>query len=954
MYLQTHLLAQVAREEPGRSTGSTTKALRQSFVDAIASLRPDPATAAGSAAWRHYQVLTLRYLEGLEISAVRAMLAVGRSEYFREQRRAVDAVVSLLRQRWDVTEGNDHRLRLGTLRLPAPLPRRRAAVGAQVRMPIPLTSFVGRERELAAVKALLGHARLVTLTGPPGVGKTRLAVAAAAEMRDAFDDDLCFVPLASISDPGLVISAVAQALAVPERAGVEIERSVQTHLRDRRLLLVADNFEQVLPAAPVLTELLATCPWLTVLVTSRTLLRVGGEQRYVVPPLALPGREHGVSLSSLAECAAVQLFLERTQAGNPDFALTEANAPAVVEICHRLDGLPLAIELAAAQGRLFSPQALLVRLDHRLPLLTHGARDLPGRQQSLRAAIDWSYHLCDTRTRRLFRQLAVFVGGCTLEAARAVCNLEHERRLEPFDGVAALVDHSLLCREDQPDGEPRFHLLESLREYALELLLTSKEADVTQRRHADYYLGLAEWSEATFDLSSARQQRHWLHRLEAEPDLETESGNLQAALQWALARGEVEQSLRLAGALAGFWLNHNRCAEGRRWLSRALALRGAGGQTTVRARALHRAGLLAVAEGDLRTGQTVLKESVAIWRQLDDQHGLALALAALGRVASKRREPAARPLIAESLALCRALGDQRRVAMRLIQLGLHATYEGDPVTACASLTESLTICRDLGDRVGMADATFQLGQLAMMQADYGAARAHFARSLATYRETGATHSIASVLNRQAELAAHDRDWEQALALGEESLTLSEELGDKDTMAWSLQDLGRVARHRGDERRATALFQGSLELRREQGHTSGAVVCLSELAEGAMWAGMPERATRLFSAAAALRDAAGVLPSPGDLGGYAQADVNGHVARLQAALGEATFSAAWAVGRAMGLEQAIAYALAADGGPTASRNQRAVQRRSCRRSRGSSLEEATNETTPPGQRYPRVP
>ncbi|HZG68439.1 MAG TPA: BTAD domain-containing putative transcriptional regulator, partial [Herpetosiphonaceae bacterium] len=434
-------------------------------------------------------------------------------------------------------------------------------------LPAQTTPLVGREADLARLSDLLlqpAH-RLITLTGPGGIGKTRLALQ-AADVLDDFDDGVCFVALAPVVDPALVIPAVAQALGVQESSGQPLLASVKVHLRARQLLLVLDNFEQVSAAAPVIAELLGAAPQLTVLVTSRAVLRLYGEHEFPVPPLILPDMQHLPELPDLPQYGAVRLFVERAQAVCPDFAITDETAPAVAAICHRLDGLPLAIELAAARIRLLPPQTMLQRLESPLKLLTGGPADHSARHQTLRATIDWSYHLLSAGEQQLLARLAVFVGGWTLEAAETICGAGGTLPVDPLDGLEALVAKSLVHRQQAGTGgtagTPRFRMLEMIREYAYEHLVASGEVATLQRRHAEHYLALAEAAERARQQGS--QQAIWLERLEAEHD------NLRAVLHWALDQREAVLALRLGTALETFWDSHGHLTEGRQWLEAAL------------------------------------------------------------------------------------------------------------------------------------------------------------------------------------------------------------------------------------------------------------------------------------------------------------------------------------------------------------------------------------------------
>ncbi|MDQ2997315.1 MAG: NB-ARC domain-containing protein, partial [Chloroflexota bacterium] len=442
----------------------------------------------------------------------------------------------------------------------------------------------------ATVCDLLRHpkVRLVTLTGPGGIGKTRLGFQVAAELLDDFVHGVFFVNLAPIRDPNLVASVVAQTLGLSETGDQPLQERLQYYLRNKQLLLLLDNFEQVTDAAPLVAELLSSCPKVKILVTSRVSLHLRGEQEFAVPPLALPDLQRLPDLAVLSQYAAVALFIQRACAIQPDFAVTNATAPAVAEICHRLDGLPLAIELAAMRVKLLPLPALLARLDNRLKLLTGGARDLPARQQTIRATIAWSYDLLELDTQPLFRRLAVFVGGCTLEAVAAVCNASGDLPLDVLDGLATLVDTSLLRQEEGADGESRFVMLETIHEYAIEQLAASGEAVAINRLHAEHYLALAE---AAYAHLTGAEQALWLNRLEREHD------NLRAAVGWTVESGEIELELRLIATIWRLWEIHGYWSEGRAWLDRVLVRSSASEHTPAQAKAQLGAGVLALRHG---------------------------------------------------------------------------------------------------------------------------------------------------------------------------------------------------------------------------------------------------------------------------------------------------------------------------------------------------------------------
>jgi predicted ATPase len=504
-------------------------------------------------------------------------------------------------------------------------------------LPVQLTSLIGREQEVAAACALLRRSdvRFLTLTGTGGVGKTRLGLQVATDLLHDFPDGICLVLLAPISDPDLVIPTIAQTLGVKEVGTRSLLELLKAHLQNKHLLLFLDNFEQVLSAAPTLTGLLETCPSLKVLVTSREVLRLRGEHEYPVPPLAIPELQQQISSERMNQYAAVALFLQRGQAVKPDFHLTEANAGAIAAICARLDGLPLALELAAARLKHLPVQALLARLEHRLLVLTQGPRDVHARQQTLRNTLQWSYDLLSAQEQRLFRRLSVFVGGCTLEAIEALYTALGGETIHVFDAVTSLIDKSLVQRSEQEgEGgeEPRFMMLETIREYGLERLATGKESEATRNAHMAYYLQLAEEAAQHW---LGPQQSAWFDRLEWEQD------NLRAALHWLLERGaqkeSVELALRLGIALWYFWLSRFHRSEGRTFLERALA-RSQGVTVAVRAKALWSAGNLAGYLGDFDRGEAMCRESLVLFREVRDTAGVGRALFHLGIVAYTRRQ----------------------------------------------------------------------------------------------------------------------------------------------------------------------------------------------------------------------------------------------------------------------------------------------------------------------------
>ncbi|MGH2532943.1 MAG: ATP-binding protein [Thermomicrobiales bacterium] len=633
-----------------------------------------------------------------------------------------------------------------------------------VSLPLPPTPFVGREDEIATVATLLiePSLRLLTLTGPGGVGKTRLAIEVAARAGGAFPDGVCFVDLTPLRDASLVLPAIAQSLGMRTSGNQALAERLAGSIGNKCLLLVLDNVEQVAASAPAIADVLAVCPRLTVLATSREPLRIRAERECFVAPLPLPDVDCLPPMEEIAENPAVGLFVERAKTTHRGFDLTAENARAVAEIVARVDGLPLAIELAAARVKILPPAALLARLEQRLPLLTGGARDLPIRQQAMRSTIDWSYDLLSPTEQQVFRQLAIFAGGFRFDAAEAVAGGTSNVGAAVFNALGVLVEKNLVQPLTVDEDEPRFGMLETIREYGFERLILANEETATGQRHAAWCLNLAERGEPEL---MGPDQAAWFSRLEIEHD------NLRASLRWAIALHDGELAARLGGALRRFWNLRGHSDEGRRWLEHALALNDTL-PPAVRAKALLAVGVIAYRQGDYERA-TTLTQALELYRSLDDTAGVAAALCNLGLVAQAQGEyERATALAEESLALYRAIGDQNRVGNQLENLGLLAYDQGDYEHAGTMLDEALALARALGNQ----------------------------------------HSAAFSLNNLALVAHAQGDYSRAATLQEEALDLWRMLGNKDGLARCFENLARIAAGRNQQQRVVRLFGAAEALR----------------------------------------------------------------------------------------------------------------------------------------------
>lgn len=732
-------------------------------------------------------------------------------------------------------------------------------------VPIPRNPLIGRERELALAQDLLlrDDVGLVTITGTGGTGKSRLALEIGLNLLDHFDDGVFLVRLAPLLDANLVTATIAETLSIRESTGAQALLDIlKDSLRDKHLLLVIDNYEHVIAAAAVAAQLLEACPRLKILATSRVALRVRGEKEVALPPLQLPKEKSIHTIEHALQSAAVQLFVQRAQAANPSFALTAENAQAIVEICRRLDGLPLALELAAARSRVLSPQMLLRRLDDRFAILSGGIRDLPMRQQTLRSAIDWSYDLLSNEARALFRRLSVFVGGWTLEAAEAVCHVDGDPGADVLDNLSTLVDNSLVREISDVDTETRFGMLETIREYARERLASAPdhEADRVYQQFTHYYLQLAE--EAEPYLRTA-QRPGWLARLEVEHD------NLRTALAWCRTSHAVASESRLAEALIWFWYLSGYLSEGRAQLEQALTHTTKTDRTPARAALLFGAGAYAETQADYIVARDRLTESVSIYRELDDRRGCAYPLLFLALVLTYQDQPdlpSAFSLFQESIDLFRESKDQWGEAYALTYYGDALLVPDDVAAARPVLETGLKLWRQVDDSWGIGTHLFIIGGVAWYDGDYATARAYCQEAVDRLRQSSDKWGLARGLNR----------------------------------------LGYALLYLGEPQPAKACFVESLTLFQEIGNRRGVIYCLAGLGGVAAKIGSPDRAARIFGAIQVLSGVTSMLQYGIDRARYQRTLA---LARAEAK-DESTWNAANAEGRAMTIEQVIALAIQA--------------------------------------------
>ncbi|MFL5735694.1 MAG: tetratricopeptide repeat protein [Chloroflexia bacterium] len=754
----------------------------------------------------------------------------------------------------------EHIYQLLSADLPGEFPPLKTLEGSPNNLPVRPAPLIGREKEVHDCREMLRdpEVRLLTLTGPGGTGKTRLALQVAGELLLDFRDGVFAVGLAPVTDPNLVVTTIAVTLGVREAGGKQLLENLKDYLRDKHMLLYLDNFEQLLDSAPVVVELLLEAPQLKVLVTSREALRLSMEHEYSVPPLSLPDPKHLPPLEALSQYEAVALFVASAMSHKPDFQLTPENAAAVAEICVRLDGLPLAIELATARIKLLPPKTMLAKLGSlgQMKLLTGGSVDRPARQQTMRGAIEWSYDLLEPEEQALFRRLTVFVRGCTLESAEAVVNPGSRDRgqavtpdpqplapldIDVLDGISSLVNKSLTRQMPGYETDPRFSMLELIREFGLEQLQASGEAEGVKQQHARYFRDMAVQADP---LLKGPGQEEWLERLETEHD------NLRAAMSWLLERAEVEDGLLLAGSLWRFWYVRSYFSEGRRWLSAFLDL--AGGSKPVRAKALNGAGNLAYSQADYDIAWKLHHESQTLSRELGDKQGLAASLNNLGIIARRRGEYAqARALLEEAIQTNRGLGNKHWQAINLNNLANVMHDQGDYTGARKLQEESLSLFSSLGDDWGMAMSLNDLGKIVFDQGDYPAAHALYERSLHLQEKLGDRRGIAAVLLSLGLIAHNQSDYAKAMELYHQSLAAFQDLGDKRGVADTLHNMGKVANRTGDYIEAERQFQESLAIRRELGDKRDIAESRNNLGLLALARGDYDHATSEFEESAAI-------------------------------------------------------------------------------------------------------
>ena len=921
-------------------------------------IRVRMAVHTGSAELRAGDHKSGEYVSGLTLSHTARLLSAAHGRQILVSSATHELVRHDLPDRAQLRELGNHRLRdfpraeqiyqVVVPDLPDAFPTLRSLEAVPGNLPRQLTTFIGREGVMEDAKRRLTATQLLTLTGPGGSGKTRLSLEIAATLVDEYPDGVWLLEFAPLADPAHVPQVLATTLGAREEAGRPLLSTLVEHLRRRRALLIFDNCEHLVDACAGLAEaLLRGCSDVKILASSREALGLAGEVAFRVPPMSMPDASQAPSLDELTAFEAIRLFVERAATAKPDFILTPATAPAVAQICQRLDGIPLAIELAAARVRMLSVQQITTHLDERFRLLTGGSRTALPRHQTLRGLIDWSYALLSEAERRLFRCVSVFVGGWTLDAAAEVCACEGVDHLDIVDLLGRLVDKSL-CLADGQGSDPRYRLLETIRQYGLEKLSESTDVEAVRNRHRDFFLGVAEHAEEQL---RGPDQVAWLDRLEMDHD------NLRAALRWSIDRDEMEPALRLGSALWPFWDTHWYVREGREWLDELLARTRAqppSALTPVSRRALARvldgASYMRARWSEFAKAGEFQSEGLAVWRELGDKYGIAKALDRLGDITRELGGRArGKALLTESLGLSRELGDRRGTAHVLNNLGEIAALEGDIATARSLYEECVSLFESIEDNRGLAHALANLGSVLTMEGDhaqaealYAQAEGLYARSLRLAEELGDNHAIAATLRSLGGVARQRGDYararshyedsvarfgemndgfcqaksliglaltlhtmgDQALAraLGDRGLALLRGADAKGELAPGLARLGRAALAQGDVARAARLLDQALALYAELDNERGIVTSLEGVAGLAVARGRAAAGLSLLAAAGVRCHASGLTSSPMDRDARDRA-----VATARAQLDEAAASAAWSAGAGMAFEQAIAYA-----------------------------------------------
>ncbi len=799
-------------------------------------------------------------------------------------------------------------------------------------LPVQLTSFVGREVEIIEIKNLLNKVRMLTLTGPGGTGKTRLAIQAATDLFDDFKNGIFFIPLASVHDPKVTASTIAQSLEVKVSGEQSAVESLKLYLKEKQMLLILDNYEQILSAAVLISELLASCSKLKVLVTSRAPLHISGEQEFPVLPLSLPDLKEESSFDILSQIEAIKLFVQRAQAVKPDFKLDFNNASTVADICIRLDGLPLAIELAAARIKLLTPEDMLPRLENSLKLLVGGPQDLPNRQQTLKGAIEWSYDLLNEDEKKLFRRLAVFTAGCTLEAAEAVCNTSNDMAIDILEGIASLVNKSLVKQSDQS----RFLMLETIREFALENLNKYGELENCKNVHRDLFLKFSE--EAEIQLKGSHQ-KDWLKKLDREHD------NLRNAFDWSLKKDDINTGMRFGASLWRYWLIHGFLNEGRERLANLLAKSNSSVDPEIQAKVLNGAGILAQNQADYPAAQSFFEESLSIHRKRGNKQGIAGLLNNLGWLAWRLGNYAeAKSLSKEGLILHKEMNNNAGIATSLNNLGFVAHHQGDYAAAQSSHYESLMIRRkldnkrsvafslsnlgwalqkqckydqasekhkealallqELGDKQLFAFAVNILAEMLLEQCNFDHARKLIEKqSLPIVKEIGSKYGITFALTTLGDIMLQQENYNEAKKIHEENLEMRKETKDKWCIAQSLHRLGEVFRYQNNYNDALIFYKESLALRGEIEDKMGVVECLESLAHMVCKQNKLSQSLQLLNSAEVLRKIMNAPLSP-----CLEPDYKNTFNFIQAGLEKQQFNEILSQNRNMTIDQTITFAL----------------------------------------------